>query len=307
MSHRVLITDGLAEAGLELLRRKAEVLQSPGLNGLGSIDALIVRSRTAVSREVLAAAAPRLRVVGRAGAGVDNIDLQAARELGVIVVNAPGASAAAVAELTLGLMLALARRIPLGHGGLLRGEWRKSELLGAQLRDKTLGLIGVGRIGSAVAGLAAALGMRVLGHDPLLSTAALQARGVQPAELDPLLAQSDFVSLHVPLNEQTRGLIDAARLGQIKPGAYLINTARGGVVDEAALLQALESGRLAGVALDVFEHEPPGATPLLSHPAVVATPHIGAQTVEAQRQAALDIAGEVLAALRGEPLRWRVI
>lgn len=307
MSHRILVTDGLAENGLALLRREAEVIQATGLSGLGGVDALVVRSRTTVSREVLSAASPRLRVVGRAGAGVDNIDLQAARELGVVVVNAPGASATAVAELTLGLMLSLARRIPTAHAGLQRGEWHKGELHGALLHGKTLGIVGVGRNGSAVAGLAAALGMRVLGHDPNLSEAALRGRGVQPSELESLLAQSDFISLHVPLNDQTRGLIDAARLAHTKPGAFLINTARGGVVDESALLQALEAGRLAGAALDVFEREPPGPSPLLQHPAVVATPHIGAQTVEAQQQIAADIASEVLAALRGDPLRWRVV
>jgi D-3-phosphoglycerate dehydrogenase len=224
----------------------------------------------------------------------------------VIVVNAPGAGTAAVAELTLALMLALARQIPLAHSSLLRGEWRKAELSGVQLQGKTLGVIGVGRVGSAVAGMATALGMRVLGYDPNLAEATLQERGVEPVDLEALLARSDFISLHVPLNEQTRGMIDAARLARSKPGAFLINTARGGVVDESALLQALESGRLAGAALDVFGREPPGQDPLLLHPAVVATPHIGAQTAEAQQQAALDIASEVLAALRGDPLRWRV-
>ena len=306
MPHRILITEGLAESGLALLRQEAEVIQSAGLNGLGSVDALVVRGRTAVSSEVLAAASPRLRVVGRAGAGLDNIDLQAARQHGVIVVNAPGAGTAAVAELTLALMLALARQIPLAHTSLQRGEWRKAELSGVQLQGKTLGVIGVGRIGSTVAGMATALGMRVLGHDPNLAEATLRERGVEPVDLEALLARSDFISLHVPLNEQTHGMIDAARLAHTKPGAFLINTARGGVVDESALLQALESGRLAGVALDVFGREPPGRDPLLQHPAVVATPHLGAQTAEAQQQAGLDIASEVLAALRGDPLRWRV-
>jgi len=306
MPHRILITEGLADSGLALLRQEAEVIQSAGLNGLGSVDALVVRGRTAVSSEVLAAASPRLRVVGRAGVGVDNIDLQAARDLGVTVVNAPVAMTAAVAELTLALMLSLARRVPQAHASLQRSEWRKAELYGVQLQGKTLGVIGVGRIGSAVAGLAAALGMRVLGHDPILAPATLRLRGVEPVDLEALLAQSDFISLHVPLNDQTRAMIDAARLARVKPGAFLINTARGGVVDESALLQTLESGRLAGAALDVFGREPPGDDPLLRHPNVVATPHIAAQTVEAQQQTALDIASEVLAALRGDPLRWRV-
>jgi len=306
MPHRILVTDGLAESGLALLRQEAEVIQSGDLDGLGSVDALVVRSRTAVSREVLTAASPRLRVVGRAGVGFDNIDLGAARELGVIVVNAPGAVTTAVAELTLALMLSLARRVHQAHASLQRGEWRKAELHGVQLQGKTLGVIGVGRVGSAVAGMASALGMRVLGCDAYLTEAALRGRGVEPVNLEALLAQSDFISLHVPLDDHTRVMIDATLLARVKPGAFLINTARGGVVDETALLQALESGRLAGAALDVFGREPPGQDPLLLHPAVVATPHIGAQTAEAQQQTALDIASEVLAALRGDPLRWRV-
>jgi D-3-phosphoglycerate dehydrogenase len=211
-----------------------------------------------------------------------------------------------VAELTLALMLALARQIPQAHTSLQRGEWRKAEFSGVQLQGKTLGVIGVGRVGSTVAGMATALGMRVLGYDPNRAEATLRERGAEPEDLEALLARSDFISLHVPLNEQTRGMVDAARLALSKPGAFLINTARGGVVDESALLQALESGRLAGAALDVFGREPPGRDPLLLHPAVVATPHLGAQTAEAQQQTALDIASEVLAALRGDPLRWRV-
>ena len=306
MSHRILITDGLAENGLALLRQQAEVIQSAGLNGLGSVDALVVRSRTTVSREVLAAASPQLRVVGRAGVGVDNIDLQAARELGVTVVNSPVAMTAAVAELTLALMLSLARRVPQAHASLQRSEWLKAEFYGVQLQGKTLGVIGVGRIGSAVAGLATALGMQVLGHDPILAPATLRQRGVEPVDLEALLSRSEFITLHVPLNDQTREMINADRLALARPGAFLVNTSRGAVVDERALLQALESGRLAGVALDVFHREPPGDDPLLRHPNVVATPHIAAQTVEAQQQTALDIASEVLAALRGDPLRWRV-
>lgn len=306
MVHRILVTDGLAEQGLALLRQEAEVVQSAELNGLGSIDALLVRSRTAVTREVLAAAVPRLKVVGRAGAGVDNIDLPAAREHGVVVVNAPNANTTAVAELTMGLMLSLARQVPQATASLRAGEWRKADFSGIELHGKTLGLVGVGRVGSAVAALSAAMGMRVLGYDPLLPPDTLRQRGAEPAELEALLAGSDFVSLHVPLDRGTHQMINAQQLARIKPGAFLVNTARGNVVDEAALLQALESGRIAGVALDVFGREPPGPDPLLQHPAVVATPHIGAQTAEARQRVALDIATEVLAALRGEALRWQV-
>lgn len=303
----MLVTDGLDEPGLALLREAAQVFESSTLEALPESDALIVRGRTKVTAEVIRSAGPRLKVVGRAGVGVDNIDLEAARARGLTVVNAPEAATVAVAELTLGMMLALARQIPLADAGMRRAEWRKSELHGSELSGKTLGIIGVGRIGAAVASRAAALGMRVLGHDPLLSDSELQRRGTEPFSFDGLLHESDYICLHLPLTNETRGLIGRETLKQMKPGARLISAARGGIVDEAAVLEALEAGQLAGVALDVFAEEPPGALPLRQHPNVVLTPHIGAQTREAQSKAAKDIASEVLAALRGESLRWRVV
>jgi D-3-phosphoglycerate dehydrogenase len=303
----VLVADGLDEPGLALLREAAQVFESGTLEALSESDALIVRGRTKVTSAVIESAGPRLKVVGRAGVGVDNIDLEAARARGLTVVNAPEAATVAVAELTLGLMLALARQIPLADSGMRRAEWRKSELHGSELSGKTLGIIGVGRIGAAVATRAAALGLRVLGHDPLLSDSELQRRGTEPLSFDALLRESDYVCLHLPLTDETRGLIGRETLQRFKPGARLISAARGGIIDEAALLEALESGHLAGAALDVYAEEPPGELPLRRHPNVVLTPHIGAQTREAQSKAALDIAGEVLAALRGEPLRWRVV
>lgn len=303
----MLVTDGLDEPGLALLREAAQVFESGTLEALSESDALIVRGRTKVTAEVIRSAGPSLKVVGRAGVGVDNIDLESARARGITVVNAPEAATVAVAELTLGLMLALARQIPTADAGLRRAEWRKAELHGSELSGKTLGIIGVGRIGAAVASRAAAFGMRVLGHDPLLSVGELQRRGTEPLSFDALLAESDYVCLHLPLTDETRGLIGRETLRKFKPGARLISAARGGIVDEAAVLEALEAGHLAGVALDVYAEEPPGELPLRRHPNVVLTPHIGAQTREAQSKAALDIAGEVLAALRGEPLRWRVV
>jgi len=303
----VLVTDGLDEPGLALLREATQVFESSTLEALAESDALIVRGRTKVTSAVIEAAGPRLKVVGRAGVGVDNIDLESARACGITVVNAPEAATVAVAELTLGLMLALARQIPTADAGLRRAEWRKAELHGSELSGKTLGIIGVGRIGAVVASRAAAFGMRVLGHDPLLSDAELQRRGTEPLGFDALLGKSDYICLHLPLTDETRGLIGRETLQRFKPGARLISAARGGIVDEAAVLEALEAGQLAGVALDVYAEEPPGALPLRRHPNVVLTPHIGAQTQEAQSKAALDIAGEVLAALRGEPLRWRVV
>ncbi len=307
MSWRILITDGLADAGLALLREEAQVLQEENLTSLGRVDALIVRSRTKVTAEAIARGLPRLKVVGRAGVGVDNIDLEAARQAGVTVVNAPLAATVAVAEHALALMLALARRIPEADASMRQGQWRKKELKGSELHGKTLGVIGMGRIGAALAERARALGMRTLGHDPLLPEEEMHRRGAEPASLETLLAESDYLSLHVPLNETTRGLIGSEALARLKPGARLISTARGGVVDEAALLQALQTGHLAGAALDVFAQEPPGLTPLIEHPRVISSPHIAAQTAEAQERAARDIAQEVLAALRGAPLRWRVV
>lgn len=303
----MLVTDGLDEPGLALLREAAQVFESGTLESLSESDALIVRGRTKVTAEVIRSAGPRLKVVGRAGVGVDNIDLESARARGLTVVNAPEAATVAVAELTLGLMLALARQIPTADAGLRRAEWRKAELHGSELSGKALGIIGVGRIGAAVASRAGAFGMRVLGHDPLLSDGELQRRGTEPLSFDALLAESDYVCLHLPLTDETRGLIGRETLQRFKPGARLISAARGGIVDEAAVLEALEAGHLAGVALDVYAEEPPGELPLRRHPNVVLTPHIGAQTQEAQSKAALDIAVEVLAALRGEPLRWRVV
>jgi D-3-phosphoglycerate dehydrogenase len=246
-------------------------------------------------------------VIGRAGVGVDNIDLEAAREAGVIVVHAPQAAGPAVAEHALALMLSLARRIPQADASMKRGEWQKRELEGAELAGKTLGVVGFGRIGRALGERAAALGMRVVAHDPLLSEAELRAGGAEPLTLETLLEQADYISLHVPLQDETRGMIGREAIEKMKPGARLINTARGGLVDEEALLEALESGHLAGAALDVFAEEPPRLTALISHPNMVATPHLAAQTAEAQLRTSLDIAREVLAALRGEPLRWRVL
>jgi len=300
-----VVADGMTDDALARLRQEAEVVEA-GLEAAGGADALIVRGRSRVTAEVLAAGRPKLRVVGRAGVGVDNIDLEAARRLGVVVVHAPLAATISVAEHTLALMLALVRHVPAADAGLRRGEWGKAALEGRELFGKTLGLVGFGRVGRAVGQRAAALGMRLLAFDPLLPADAVRQAGAQPVDLDGLLAESDVVSVHVPLEASTRHLLGAAELGRMRPGAYLIHTSRGGIVDEEALLHSLEAGRLAGAALDVFETEPPGSTRLIAHPAVVVTPHIAAQTAEAQARASADIAAEVLAALRGDPLRWRV-
>lgn len=301
---RILVTEQIAPEGLEALRAAADVDLKVGLDKatlldiLPAYDALVVRSGTKVTAEVLAAGT-RLRVVGRAGTGVDNIDVDAATRHGIIVVNAPASNSVAVAELAIGLILALARRVPHAHASLAGGKWERNTFMGFEVRGKTLGLVGLGRIGAEVARRARGLEMNVVAYDPVVSTDRAAQLGVSLAPLDELLAQSDFVSLHVPLVDATRNLIDAARLAQMRPEAYLVNAARGGIVDEAALLAALERGQIAGAALDVFEHEPPKDIALLSHPRIIVTPHLGASTVEAQALTGVDVAEGVLTALAG--------
>ncbi len=307
----ILITDGLDPQGLAVLHPAAKVDDRSGISAddllkvIANYDALIVRGRTKVTATLLAAA-PRLKVVGRAGVGVDNIDLEAAKKHGVTVVNAPTSTTLAVAELTFGLILALAREIPRADAAMKQGQWLKKELEGVELYGKTLGIIGVGRIGMEVAKRAAIFGMHVIAYDPLVPAEEIRQRGAEPVSLQDLYAWADFISLHLPLTVQTRDMIGAQAFAQMKDGVRIVCAARGGILDEAALVAVLNSGKVAGAALDVFATEPPGASELVTHPKVIATPHIGAQTVESQARAAEDIAHEVLAALRGEPLRWKV-
>lgn len=308
---RILITDGLEESGQSILRAAAEVVDKTDipaadlLQAVSDCDALIVRGRTRVTAEVIDAA-PELKVIGRAGVGVDNIDLRAAHNRSVTVVNAPMSTTGAVAELTFGLLLALAREIPRADAAMKQGKWLKKELLGVELAGKTLGIIGFGRIGMELGKRAASFGMSIIAYDPFVPEDAVRSGGAESVSLQDLYAWSDFISLHLPFDVQTRDLIGPVAIAQMKDGVRLICAARGGIIDEAALLEALNTGKVAGVALDVFAAEPPGATGLVMHPHVIATPHIGAQTAEAQSRAAEDIAHEVLAALRNQPLRWRV-
>jgi len=309
---KILVTDGLAEKGLAILSNAAQVDEQQGISTeeligiIGEYDALIVRGQTQVTADVLSAA-QKLRVVGRAGVGVDNIDLAAANIHNITVVNSPHATTQAVAEHTLALIFALARSLPSADATMKSGLWLKKNFLGVEIKDQVLGIIGLGHIGSLVAHMAKSLHMSVLGYDPLISPADIQTREADPVTLQDLFARSDFISIHVPLNPETRGMIDGQSFGYMKHGMRLICTARGGVVDETAMLGALESGQVAGAALDVFTNEPPGLSALVSHPRVIATPHIAAQTEEAQARAAVDIATEVLAALRGDPLRWKIV
>jgi D-3-phosphoglycerate dehydrogenase / 2-oxoglutarate reductase len=308
---KVLITDGLDENGKIILRNSAEVSDQPGISpedlikAVGDFEGLIVRGRTKVTAAVFDAGT-RLKVVGRAGVGVDNIDLEAAKKHGVTVVNSPLATTVAVAELTFGLMLNAVREIARADASLKAGKWLKKEFEGAELFGKTLGIIGFGRIGESVAHRALAFKMKVLGYDPLLPADKIEKRGGIPVNLDELLAQSDLITMHLPLTPDTRNMLDQKTFAKMKKGVYIICAARGGVIDEAALLEGLNSGKVAGAALDVFAAEPPGLTDLVGHPKVVGTPHIGAQTIEAQARAANDIAEEVLAALDGKELRWKV-
>lgn len=309
---KILLADGLDKKGIENLQSAAIVDDRSGISPqelvtlIGDYDALIVRGRTKVTSEVFSAA-QRLKVIGRAGVGVDNIDLAAANLHQVTVVNSPHATTQAVAEHTLTLMLALARSIPAADSGMKSGLWLKHQFVGVELKDRSLGIIGVGNIGSLVAQMAHTLGMEVFGYDAFISAEEIRSRGAEPLPLNELYARSDFISIHIPLSPETLGMIDGESFGFMKRGVYLICTARGGIIDETALLSALENGQVSGAALDVFANEPPGMTALVTHPKVIVTPHIAAQTGEAQTRASIDIASEVLNALRGEPLKWQIV
>ena len=311
MAKRVLVTEPLAQAGIDLLRESCEVAVrlSPSpeeLQGvIGEYEALIVRSATKVTASVLSAGS-RLIVVGRAGTGVDNVDLDAATRRGIVVVNAPTSNTVAVAEHTMALMLCLARHICQANASLHAGQWKKQGLMGSELRDKVLGLIGLGRVGAMVASRAKGMEMRVIAHDPFISPERAAQLEVQLVGLEELLARSDYVSVHAPSTERTRGMIGARELALMNPSARLINCARGGLVVEKDLAQALRAGRLAGAALDVFDDEPQVNPELTQCPNLILTPHLGASTEEAQSGAALQVAREVADVLAGRPPRYPV-
>jgi D-3-phosphoglycerate dehydrogenase len=301
---RILVTEPLAKEGLDVLKGGAQVDLDTGLNAadllrrVQDVDGLLVRSKTRVTAEVLAAA-PRLKVVGRVGTGVDNIDLDAATRRGVVVVNAPYGNTVSVAEHTLGLLLALARHIPQADASMHMGRWEKTSFEGEQIRGKVLGLIGLGRVGAAVARRALGLEMKVIAHDAFVTPERAAQMGISWVPLGELLSSADFVSLHLPDTDQTRRMIGARELGQMKATAYLINCARGSLVDEGALVDALNGGQLAGAGLDVFSREPLPDCALLHHERVVLTPHLAGSTAEAQRDSAVEVAEQVLYVLRG--------
>lgn len=309
--HQILITDELSPQALERLDAADDacydVVRRPAPPELRDIipryDALIIRSSARVDADLLEAAT-RLRVVGRAGVGLDNVDIRAASLRGVIVMNTPGANTIATAEHTMTMLLSLCRHVAQADHSIRSGEWARSRYLGVQLWRKTLGIVGLGRIGARVAQRAQAFGMTVIAFDPFISDDVARELKVELVELDDLLARADFITLHAALTPETRGVIDEAAIAKMKPGARLVNCARGALVDEAALVAALRSGHIAGAALDVFVDEPlPPENPLRSLPNVVLTPHLAASTIEAQRDVGTQIVDQVLAALRGEVFR----
>jgi D-3-phosphoglycerate dehydrogenase / 2-oxoglutarate reductase len=302
---RVLVPEKLADPGIELLEQDFEVDVildlSPEelLQKIGDYDGLIIRSATKVTADVIGRAV-NLKAIGRAGIGVDNIDIEAATKHGIIVANAPESNTVAAAEHTLGLMLAVARRIPAADSSLRRGEWKRSALKGVEVSEKTIGLLGLGHVGAIVARGALGMGMRVLAYDPYVSEDRMRSMNVERAEsADEVFERADFVSLHVPRTPQTIGLVNEEALTKMKPTAYLINVARGGIVDETALYNALKEGAIAGAALDVFAEEPTTDSPIFTLPNVVVTPHLGASTAEAQDRAGITAAEQVATALRG--------
>jgi len=308
---RVLVAEPLSAEGVDLLATEHEVDNRPNLtrdellSQLPEYEALVVRSGVKVDAEAIAAG-KRLRVIGRAGVGVDNIDVEAATAANVVVVNAPTANTIAAAELTVGLIYALARNVAAADASLRRGEWRRADFMGTELRGRTLGIVGLGKIGLTVADRARAMEMELVGSDPFVRTDIAAEHGIELVGLDELLRRSDVVTVHVPLNATTRGLIGERALSHMRPSAFIVNVARGGVVDEQALAEALGGGRLAGAAIDVYEHEPPRDSPLLSAPNTVLTPHLGASTREAQAKAGVEVAQQVLDVLAGRPAQYAV-
>lgn len=306
---RVLLTDHIAADAIRVLASfggiEAVAVGTPSpaelLELIGGFEAIVVRSATRVTAEVIERGT-KLRFIGRAGVGVDNIDLDAATRRGIVVLNSPRSNTISTAEQTLALMLAVAREVPRAHATVVAGRWERDTFRGVELHGKTLGVVGLGRVGREVATRALAFGMNVVAHDPYVAPADAGAN-VRMVMLDELVASADWVTVHVPLSPATRGIIGAREIAAMKKGVVVVNCARGGIVDEAALADALDAGHVAAVALDVFEHEPPGSNRLLSHPRSVFAPHLGAATIDAQRRVATDVAESIGLALTGGEIR----
>lgn len=309
---RVLIADPVAAEGIEMLRAVADVDVRTGLAQddliaiIPQYRVLVVRSETKVTRPVIEAAV-NLEVIGRAGVGVDNIDLAAATERGVVVVNAPQGNTIAATEQTIALLLGLARHLPQATASMREGKWERKQYVGTELRGKTLGIVGLGKIGVEVARRALGLEMQVVGFDPFVPDDRARALGVSPADFETLIRISDFITVHVPLTSGNTGMISTEQFAQMKDGVRLINVARGGIIDEAALAAAVKTGKVAGAAMDVFTEEPPKPdNPLLGDPRIIVTPHLGASTTEAQERVALDVAEQIVDILAGKPARYAV-
>lgn len=303
--YRVLVSEKISSEGVDKLRERFEVdyfekmSRDELLDRIGAYDGLVVRSGTKVDAEVIEKA-DNLKVIGRAGIGVDNIDLEAATKKGILVANVPESNIISAAEHTLAMMMAAARNIPAANASLARGEWKRGDFQGVELYGKTLGIVGIGRIGALVAERAGAFGMTLIGYDPFISAQKAKQLGVEmKPNIDELLKEADFVTLHVPRTNDTFHMVGPEQLAMMKPGGRVINVSRGGVLDEDALAEAIKEGKVAGAALDVFEREPPGDSELCSMREVVVTPHLGASTSEAQYKAGVAIADQVIAGLTG--------
>ncbi|MBO5244638.1 MAG: phosphoglycerate dehydrogenase, partial [Selenomonadales bacterium] len=310
---KVLVCDGVSPKGIAILEKDFEVEARKKISAeellaeIPNYDGLIVRSASKVTAEVIEAA-KNLKVIGRAGVGVDNIDVEAATKKGIIVLNAPEGNTIAATEHSVAMMLAMARNIPQAHKSLkCDREWRRSDFVGVELRGKTLGIFGMGRIGSGVAKRALAMEMDVIGYDPYLNEERAKQLGIEIGTVDAILEKADFITLHMPKTPQTKGMIGAEAIAKMKDGVRIVNCARGGIIDEAALAEALKSGKVAGAAIDVFDGEPVNMdNPLLDCDNIVVTPHLGASTKEAQIGVAVDVAHGVVAALKGEPVMTAV-
>jgi len=309
-NYRVLVSDPISENGLKALIEspavqldiKTDLTPEQLIEIIGEYDALLVRSQTKVTADVIQAGR-KLRAIGRAGVGVDNIDVPAATSQGVIVINAPDGNTMSTCEHTFAMLMAMARKIPQAHGKLKNGTWDRKSFVGVELNNKTLGILGFGRIGTEVAKRAKAFNMTVLAYDPFLTRERAEAVGVTMATVDEIVEQADFITVHTPLIKETRHLLSHDQFSRMKPGVRILNCARGGIIDESALYDALKAGKVAAAALDVFEEEPPVGNPLLDLDNVIVTPHLGASTEEAQINVAIDVAQELLHILEDEPFK----
>ncbi|MGC9022988.1 MAG: phosphoglycerate dehydrogenase, partial [Dissulfurimicrobium sp.] len=298
---KILVSDLIAKEGIEILREAGiEVDERPGipadelLDAVKDVDGLVIRSNTKVTADVVNAAR-RLKVIGRAGSGLDNVDIQACNKRGIVVMNTPGGNTNSAAEHTIAMILALSRHIPQATASMKAGKWEKKRFMGQEVAGKTLGIIGMGRIGSVITQLAQGLKMKVVAFDPYVIPEVAEKLGVEMTNLDDLLAKSDYITVHTPLTKETKGFLNKGLFNKMKPGAYVINCARGGIINEEDLYEALTSGRIAGAALDVFEKEPTTKeNPLLSLDNFICTPHLGASTKEAQENVALAVAKQIV-------------